>query len=66
MAILPYVSSGTVRLVSTPDTSLCTAWLQQLLAFDLGEHDDAVDATVAALEPLQVLARGCRSTWLPG
>lgn len=47
-AVLPFVASHNVRLV---DSSLSRDWLEQLLAFDLGTHDDAVDATVTALEP---------------
>lgn len=47
-AVLPFFESKRVRLV---DTSLSRAWLEQLLAFDLGAFDDAVDATVVATEP---------------
>jgi phage terminase large subunit-like protein len=47
-AVLPYVSSKQVRLV---DTSVSRAWLDQLLGFHLATHDDAVDATVAAIKP---------------
>jgi len=37
-----------LRLV---DTSLSREWLDQLLGFPVATHDDAVDATVAAVEP---------------
>jgi phage terminase large subunit-like protein len=46
--VLPYVSHKNVRLV---DSSLAKPWLDKLLGFPMAAHDDAVDATVAALEP---------------
>lgn len=48
MEMVPFASSGTVRLV---DTALSPAWLQCLQAFPYGVHDDAVDATILALRP---------------
>lgn len=44
--VLPMLANGQMRLV---DSQLSRAWLEQFLQFPLGSHDDAVDATTAAL-----------------
>jgi hypothetical protein len=47
MRVIPFVEGRNVRLVGS---ALSPAWLQTLQSFPLATNDDAVDATVAALE----------------
>lgn len=53
--VLPYCEGRNVRLI---DTVISRQWLEMLLAFPMGTNDDAVDATVAGIEPFIETADG--------
>jgi hypothetical protein len=55
MRIVPFCNAKSVRLVDSP---LSQVWLENLLGFPLAGHDDAVDASVAGIEPFAGVREG--------
>ncbi len=46
-----FFAGGNVRMINIPDTCGASRWMEQLLVFPLGAHDDAVDAQVTGVLP---------------